>query len=72
MKPTNDADACPARCGNTRSSGKLMCRRCWSKVPRDLQRAVYAAYSPRAGLRQSEAWATAAQAAIASVRPVDA
>jgi len=71
-KATDDRSDCPGPCHNLRSRGKLMCRRCWSNVPRDLQRAVYAAYSPRAGIRQSPEWAAAAQAAIASVRPVDA
>ena len=46
-----------------------MCRSCWAAVPADLQQAVYAAYDPGAGFRQSEAWLAAVDAAVASLRP---
>ncbi len=32
---------CPTGCGDVTAPGRLMCRRCWARVPRDLQRDVY-------------------------------
>lgn len=73
MKPMSARLICHAEdCTNRRSRGKLMCGSCWNRVPEDIQRAVYAAYDPAAGLRQSPEWAAAAQRAIASLRPAEA
>lgn len=36
---------CPTGCGRSVQAGKLMCPPCWRKVPRDLQRKVYLAWS---------------------------
>ena len=70
MKPMTSRLVCHADdCNNTRRRDQLMCRACWNQVPADLQRAVYAAYDPSAGYRQSPEWAAAAQRAIASLRP---
>ena len=47
---------CAAKaCNNTRRRGHLMCRFCWASVPADIQREVYAAYKPDAGIRQNAA-----------------
>jgi len=43
--------------------------KCWSKVPKDIQDAVTAAYNPAAGIHQSPEWADAVQRAIALLRP---
>lgn len=32
---------CPSGCGRTVAAGKLMCRPCWSEVPREIQQQVY-------------------------------
>lgn len=32
---------CPSGCGRALPAGKLMCRPCWSEVPRELQQQVY-------------------------------
>jgi hypothetical protein len=73
MKPISARLICHADdCTNHRSRDKLMCRSCWANVPQDIQRAVYDAYDPAAGIRQSPEWAAAAQRAIASLRPAEA
>lgn len=64
---------CAARaCTNTRRRGHLMCHRCWNQVPAHIQREVYAAYKPAAGIRQNAAWLAAAQRAIESLQPTEA
>jgi hypothetical protein len=35
---------CPACMVRTQPPGKLMCSRCWGKVPPDLQKAVYSTW----------------------------
>lgn len=37
-------DECPTGCGRTARSGHLMCARCWSQVPAELQREVNATW----------------------------
>lgn len=56
-------------CSNHCQPQKLMCSSCWSKVPLNLQRAVYEAYRPGQcdTKRVSKEWLAAAKAAIKSV-----
>lgn len=63
--PTCRADNCEM----PRRRDQIMCRKHWAMVPKPIQDAVYGAYSPAAGFRQSAAWAAAVQTAIASLRP---
>ena len=47
---------CPVGCGRGVGAGKLMCAKCWSRVPADLQKTVYATwrkYSAFSGIVQS-------------------
>jgi len=70
MKPLSPRRVCHADdCNNTRRRDQLMCRACWNRVPLPIQRAVYDAYNPKAGFRQSDEWVAAAERAIASLRP---
>jgi hypothetical protein len=66
------ATACPTGCGRTRAAGHLMCRPCWSEVPRHLQRDVHRAWRAwRVDLGDAahmRAYRAASDAAIASVR----
>lgn len=69
---------CPVGCGRDVDPGKLMCRDCWSQVPRDVQRRVYdtwRAYRARIGSPRRvgktaarDAYIEARDAAIGSVR----
>lgn len=63
--PTCRADGCQA----SRRRDQIMCRRHWAVVPEPIQRAVYLAYEPSAGFRQSPGWAASVETAIASLRP---
>lgn len=62
---------CPTGCGRAVEAGKLMCRPCWSRVPRELQQRVYAAW--RAWRKDfgdavaMESYNDAREAAIASI-----
>ena len=56
-------------CEMSRRRDQIMCRRHWAMVPKPLQDAVYLAYEPSAGFRQSPGWLAAVQTAIASLRP---
>lgn len=38
---------CPTGCGERHSIEYVMCRRCWSKVPREIQSRVYRAWGAR-------------------------
>lgn len=61
---------CPVGCGRKVHVGHLMCRPCWSQVPRDLQQAVYRTWRAwRGGLdhEKAAAYRQAREAAIASV-----
>jgi len=60
---------CACGCGRRRQRTHIMTWNCWSKVPKDIQDAVTAAYNPAAGIHQSPEWADAVQRAIASLRP---
>lgn len=68
-KPRNEHHCHAKACGKPVPPERLMCLSHWRMVPRDLQRAVWAAY--RAGQCQdmdpSAAWLKAANAAIAAV-----
>lgn len=57
------------RCHSPVDPARLMCLRHWRMVPRDLQRAVWAAYVPGQERRKdpSRAYLTAARAAIQAV-----
>lgn len=35
---------CPTGCGRTAAAGHMACRPCWAKVPKDLQKKVYATW----------------------------
>jgi hypothetical protein len=53
---------CPVGCGRSVGPGKLMCTKCWSRVPDSLQNRVYATwrkYSGFSGIVQSDARRTA-------------
>jgi len=63
--PTCRAPGCQA----SRRRDQIMCRRHWAMVPKPVQDAVYLAYEPSAGFRQSPGWAAAVETAIASLRP---
>jgi hypothetical protein len=62
---------CPVGCGRRVQVGHLMCRSCWSRVPRDLQQEVYRTW--RAWRRDwgdldlMHAYREAKEAAIAAV-----
>lgn len=48
MPYPDSGPGCPiAGCARKRDADKLMCRLCWSRVPGDLQREVYAAWRQR-------------------------
>lgn len=61
---------CHARgCKKSCPPERLMCLAHWRKVPKDLQRAIWATYRPGQcdDRRPSDAWFAAADAAIAAV-----
>lgn len=41
MPSTRTTQPCPVGCGRNKNPDYLMCRACWSKVPRDVQAEVY-------------------------------
>ena len=60
--------ACPTGCGRSVRAGHLMCGPCWSLVPGPIQKAVYRTWRAfNAGTGEWEPYATAREAAIASV-----
>jgi len=69
-QPTELPHTCHARdCGEPVPPELLMCRKHWRMVPRNIQRAVWAAYRPGQcdDKQVSDAWMRAADAAIGFV-----
>lgn len=54
-------------CDRSRKSNQLMCPRCWSHVPADVQNEIYRTWKPRS-IRQSDEWTAAVARAEAAVR----
>lgn len=42
-------NACPARCGRTRSAGHVLCRECWHAVAANIRRRVWRLYREQRG-----------------------
>lgn len=61
---------CPTGCGRTRADGHLLCRRCWSRVPPDLQDMVWRTWRAwqrdRGDAEKMMAYTEAAQAAASA------
>lgn len=49
-----DPDACPTGCGRKLPMGMVMCRRCWGRVPKHLQREVWDAWEARQKVRGAD------------------